>query len=36
VPEDGGVNIIASVDVDAPHQLDELPCRGLAVASGLI
>jgi hypothetical protein len=36
VSEDGGVNIVASVDVDAPHELDEMARFGLAVGSDLV
>ncbi|MEJ7606697.1 MAG: hypothetical protein WKF37_10610 [Bryobacteraceae bacterium] len=36
VPEDGSVDIVASVDVDAPHELDEFPRLGLAVAFCLV
>ena len=36
MPEHGGVDIVAGIDVNAPHKLDELPRLGLVVAAGLV
>ena len=36
MPEDGGVDVVASVDIDTPHELDELARLGHVVAAGFI
>ena len=36
MPEHHRVDVVAGIDIDAPHQLDELPRLGLVVAAGLV
>src|SRR6266542_4460788 len=36
VLEDGRIDVIVSIDVNTPHELDEMPCLRPAMASGLV